>query len=133
MAQCGDGVVGVDNTFRKKFNREEYLQRARKREEKEAEAKKLKSKSKGQPPVQRKPLKHRDYEVDLGSRLGKTQVVNPVAPLSRQAGYYCSVCGCVAKDSANYLGPYKWKEASTRFGHVHAGGASIAGAGATEV
>lgn len=26
------------------------------------------------PPVQRKPLKHRDYEVDLSSRLGKTQV-----------------------------------------------------------
>jgi U4/U6.U5 tri-snRNP component SNU23 len=26
------------------------------------------------PPVQRKPLKHRDYEVDLDSRLGKTQV-----------------------------------------------------------
>ena len=26
------------------------------------------------PPLQRKPLKHRDYEVDLESRLGKTQV-----------------------------------------------------------
>lgn len=26
------------------------------------------------PPVQRQPLKHRDYEVDLDSRLGKTQV-----------------------------------------------------------
>lgn len=26
------------------------------------------------PPVQRKPLKHRDYVVDLESRLGKTQV-----------------------------------------------------------
>ncbi|KAL0375816.1 UNVERIFIED_CONTAM: Zinc finger matrin-type protein 2 [Sesamum calycinum] len=55
------------------------------------------------PPVQRKPLKHRDYEVDLESRLGKTQVVTPIAPLSQQAGYYCSVCECVVKDSANYL------------------------------
>ncbi|KAL2536935.1 U4/U6.U5 tri-snRNP component SNU23 [Forsythia ovata] len=53
--------------------------------------------------VQRKPLKHRDYEVDLESRLGKTQVVTPIAPLSQQAGYYCSVCECVVKDSANYL------------------------------
>jgi hypothetical protein len=26
------------------------------------------------PPVQRKPLKQRDYEIDLESRLGKTQV-----------------------------------------------------------
>ncbi|TXG65302.1 hypothetical protein EZV62_006577 [Acer yangbiense] len=55
------------------------------------------------PPVQRKPLKHRDYIVDLESRLGKTQVVTPIAPLSQQAGYYCSVCECVVKDSANYL------------------------------
>ncbi|KAK9139213.1 hypothetical protein Scep_008894 [Stephania cephalantha] len=92
-------AVGVDNTFRRKFDREEYLQRAREREEQE-EARK--SKSKG-PPVQRKPLKHRDFEVDLESRLGKTQVVTPIAPLSQQAGYYCSVCECVVKDSANYL------------------------------
>ncbi|KAL3538254.1 hypothetical protein ACH5RR_001620 [Cinchona calisaya] len=101
MAESSNSVVGVDNTFRKKFDREEYLQRAREREEKESE-KKSKSKSKG-PPVQRKPLKHRDYQVDLESRLGKTQVVTPIAPLSQQAGYYCSVCECVVKDSANYL------------------------------
>ncbi|KAG6750402.1 hypothetical protein POTOM_044893 [Populus tomentosa] len=140
----------VDNTFRRKFDPEEYLERAREREKQEG-----KSKSKG-PPVQRKPLKHRDYEVDLDSRLGKTQVlllwptpivkpvnegemnqrdsvnrglapfegvllfsivmllfylgwfhgsrvVTPIAPLSQQAGYYCSVCECVVKDSANYL------------------------------
>lgn len=101
MAEPGKSGAGVDNTFRKKFDREEYLERARKRELKEEEAK-LKGKSKG-PPVQRKPLKHRDYEVDLESRLGKTQVVTPIAPLSQQAGYFCSVCECVVKDSANYL------------------------------
>ncbi|CAN1161565.1 Zinc finger matrin-type protein 2 [Linum perenne] len=92
---------GVDNTFRKKFDTEEYLERAREREKQEAEGR-SKSKSKG-PPVQRKPLKHRDYHVDLESRLGKTQVVTPIAPLSQQAGYFCSVCECVVKDSANYL------------------------------
>ncbi|KAL2941140.1 Zinc finger matrin-type protein 2 [Bienertia sinuspersici] len=101
MAQSSNQAVGVDNTFRRKFDREEYLQRAREREEKEKDGR-PKSKSKG-PPVQRKPLKHRDYEVDLESRLGKTQVVTPIAPLSQQAGYYCSVCECVVKDSANYL------------------------------
>ncbi|MCD7446488.1 hypothetical protein HAX54_007803 [Datura stramonium] len=42
--------------------------------------------------VQRKPLKPRDYQVDLESRLGKTQ-----------AECYCPVCECVVKDSANYL------------------------------
>ncbi|GMH10429.1 hypothetical protein Nepgr_012270 [Nepenthes gracilis] len=101
MAQSSNHAVGIDNTFRRKFDREEYLQRAREREEKEKEGR-LKPKLKG-PPVQRKPLKHRDYEVDLDSRLGKTQVVTPIAPLSQQAGYYCSVCECVVKDSANYL------------------------------
>ncbi|KAI8531666.1 hypothetical protein RHMOL_Rhmol11G0153900 [Rhododendron molle] len=101
MAQPSNHPVGVDNTFRRKFDREEYLQRAREREEREADGG-FKSKSKG-PPVQRKPLKHRDYEVDLNSRLGKTQVVTPIAPLSQQAGYFCSVCECVVKDSANFL------------------------------
>ncbi|XP_016460296.1 uncharacterized protein LOC107783792 [Nicotiana tabacum] len=100
MDQSSNHVVGVDNTFRKKFDKEEYLQRAREREEKEADGRK--SKSRG-PPVQRKPLKPRDYQVDLESRLGKTQVVTPIAPLSQQAGYYCPVCECVVKDSANYL------------------------------
>ncbi|XP_024027496.1 zinc finger matrin-type protein 2 [Morus notabilis] len=102
MAQTSNNVsrvfrlaLGVDNTFRRKFDGEEYLERARS----EAEGK---NQSKC-PPVQRKPLKHRDYEVDLESRLGKTQVVTPIAPLSQQAGYYCSVCECVVKDSANYL------------------------------
>eukprot|EP00850_Spirogloea_muscicola_P001803 SM000007S20763 [mRNA] locus=s7:63475:65264:- [translate_table: standard] len=55
------------------------------------------------PAVQRAPLKQRDHSVDLASRLGKTQVVTQVTPLSQQAGYYCNVCECVVKDSANYL------------------------------
>ncbi|QCD98420.1 U4/U6.U5 tri-snRNP component SNU23 [Vigna unguiculata] len=88
MSNTSNNVVGVDNTFRRKFDREEYLERARERERQEEEGR-SKPKAKG-PPVQRKPLKHRDYEVDLESRLGKTQVVTPVAPLSQQ-------------DSANYL------------------------------
>ncbi|KAJ6974000.1 zinc finger matrin-type protein 2 [Populus alba x Populus x berolinensis] len=99
----------VDNTFRRKFDPEEYLERAREREKQEGKSiydglllLLLLCAAKG-PPVQRKPLKHRDYEVDLDSRLGKTQVVTPIAPLSQQAGYYCSVCECVVKDSANYL------------------------------
>lgn len=101
MAQPRSNAVGVDNTFRRKWDREEFLQKARERERQEEEDR-FNSKDKA-PPVQRKPLKHRDYEVDLESRLGKTQVVTPIAPLSQQAGYYCAVCECVVKDSANYL------------------------------
>jgi len=97
-------ATGVDNTSRRKWDKEEFAQRAREREEEEEEeeAGRHRGKPRG-PPVQRKPLKNRDYEVDLTSRLGKTQVVTPVAPLSQQAGYFCSVCECVVKDSANYL------------------------------
>ncbi|XP_072967449.1 uncharacterized protein [Typha angustifolia] len=102
MAHSGSNAGGVDNTFRRKWNKEEFLERAREREKEEKDEGRFKSKDKTSP-VQRKPLKHRDYEVDLESRLGKTQVVTPIAPLSQQAGYYCSVCECVVKDSANYL------------------------------
>ncbi|RDY09378.1 Zinc finger matrin-type protein 2, partial [Mucuna pruriens] len=102
MSNTSNNVAGVDNTFRRKFDREEYLERARERERQQQLTRCLIGAAKG-PLVQRKPLKHRDYEVDLESRLGKTQVVTPVAPLSQQAGYYCSVCECVVKDSANYL------------------------------
>lgn len=101
MSHSRSKAVGVDNTSRRKWDREEYLERARQREKDEEEGL-FKSKDKA-PPVQRKPLKPRDFEVDLESRLGKTQVVTPIAPLSQQAGYYCSVCECVVKDSANYL------------------------------
>lgn len=30
-------------------------------------------------------------------------MVASTAPTSQQAGYYCEVCDCVVKDSANYL------------------------------
>jgi U4/U6.U5 tri-snRNP component SNU23 len=51
----------------------------------------------------RKPLVARGYSIDLESKVGKVQVIAPGTPLSQQAGYYCDVCNCVVKDSANYL------------------------------
>ncbi|GMP41678.1 hypothetical protein CsSME_00011692 [Camellia sinensis var. sinensis] len=94
-AVSNNDAAGVDNTFRRKFDREEYLERAREREQKVL--------SKG-PPIQRRPLKHRDYEVDLESRLGKTQVDNFVLIyVSLPLVLLLSVWECVVKDSANYL------------------------------
>jgi U4/U6.U5 tri-snRNP component SNU23 len=130
MAQPGSHVNSVDNTYRRKWDREEYLERARERADEEDGRLKPKAKV---PPVQRKPLKHRDYEVDLESRLGKTQVVTPVAPLSQQAGYYCSVCECVVKDSANYLDHINGKKTSKGTGNVNASGKGIIGTGTTAV
>ncbi|GBG59414.1 hypothetical protein CBR_g38440 [Chara braunii] len=95
---------GVDNTFRRKWDKAEYAERARERERKEEEEEERRFRPKFRdPPVQRKPLKPREHDVDLTSRLGKTQVVTQVAPLSQQAGFYCDVCECIVKDSANYL------------------------------
>jgi hypothetical protein len=53
--------------------------------------------------VERTHLKQRDYQIDLAARLGKTQVVGLNMPLSQQAGYYCSVCDCILRDSQSYL------------------------------
>ncbi|PRQ16044.1 putative Zinc finger, U1-type [Rosa chinensis] len=94
-------VVGVG---RRRFNLEEYAERAceRQRQEEEEERAQKLTKSRG-PAVQRKPLKSRTYQVYLESRLGQTQVLTPTAPLSQQAGYLCSDCNCIVKDSANFL------------------------------
>ncbi|KAK4406744.1 Zinc finger matrin-type protein 2 [Sesamum angolense] len=105
MAQSSNAAAGVDNTFRRNLIERSTATRSRARRKGLAigAARRIGQNLNQGSPVQRKPLKHRDYEVDLESRLGKTQVVTPIAPLSQQAGYYCSVCECVVKDSANYL------------------------------
>jgi U4/U6.U5 tri-snRNP component SNU23 len=39
-----------------------------------------------------------------------------------QAGYFCRVCDCVVKDSANYLDHINGKKTSKGIGDVYAGG-----------
>ncbi|KAI3445407.1 hypothetical protein Pfo_002072 [Paulownia fortunei] len=96
-------VAGVDNTFRRKFAARTRAEKKRRRRLGENHKIKMQDTRSRRSPVQRKPLKHRDYEVDLKSRVGKTQVVTSIAPLSQKAGYYCSVCECVVREYANYL------------------------------
>jgi U4/U6.U5 tri-snRNP component SNU23 len=53
--------------------------------------------------VARANLQARDFEIDLASKLNKSQVQSVAMPLSAQAGYFCNVCDCVLKDSLAYL------------------------------
>ena len=88
--------------FRRKWDRDEYLERARKRIclEKEQEEEALRAKGR---PVKREFLKQRDYQVDLDSKLNKSQVITKTTPSSQSGGYHCNVCDCVVKDSINFL------------------------------
>ena len=53
---------------------------------------------------QRAFLKSREQKVDLDSKVGKVEIVNPTsADSSRGAGYWCEVCSCLLKDSVSYL------------------------------
>eukprot|EP00803_Ostreobium_quekettii_P005168 evm.model.scf_1525.3 EVM.evm.TU.scf_1525.3 scf_1525:10053-14977(+) len=105
---------GVDHTYRRTWDKEEYAEAAEEREKKEKEKEdnpmdaKRRRRWERDPLhqgliVQRDHLKSRDFQLDLTSRLGKTQVITLNTPLNQQAGYYCSVCDCILRDSQSYL------------------------------
>ncbi|XP_031440742.1 zinc finger matrin-type protein 2-like [Clupea harengus] len=90
---------GNKSDFRRKWDKDEYEELAQKRLNEERD----KKDGKPAPPVKRELLRHRDYKVDLESKLGKTIVITKTTPQSEMGGYYCNVCDCVVKDSINFL------------------------------
>ncbi|BDA50816.1 Zinc finger matrin-type protein 2 [Coccomyxa sp. Obi] len=105
---------GVDNTFRRTWDKDEYAEKAEAREKEEQEEEESALDAKRRKRLERDPLhqgiiveraklKQRDFSLDLTSRLGKSQVITNTTPLNQQAGYYCSVCDCILRDSASYL------------------------------
>eukprot|EP00697_Spironema_sp_BW2_P003481 gnl/Spiro4/14629_TR7876_c0_g1_i1.p1 gnl/Spiro4/14629_TR7876_c0_g1~~gnl/Spiro4/14629_TR7876_c0_g1_i1.p1 ORF type:complete len:161 (+),score=37.01 gnl/Spiro4/14629_TR7876_c0_g1_i1:92-574(+) len=119
---------GVSNVARRKWDTDFYAQKAEERKKErqqetveESRLAKLKERKVPHPP--RAPLKPRDFEVNLEAKLGKSQVVTSTTPLAHQGGFYCDVCECVVKDSANYFDHINGKKTHTRTGHVDAGAA----------
>lgn len=107
-------AAGVDNTYRRTWDKSDFEDKAKERETKEKEDEESaldikKRKRLERDPlhqgliVQRATLKPRDYQIDLAAKLNKTQVVSLAMPLNQQAGYFCSVCDCVLRDSQSYL------------------------------
>jgi U4/U6.U5 tri-snRNP component SNU23 len=99
----------------KTWNNEEYFKKAENliKEEKvknEHDVKELKKRKRMERDplhqgliVERAKLKARQFDLNLKVPLGKTQIIGNTTSLSQQAGFYCSVCECVLKDSVTYL------------------------------
>ncbi|CAL9685026.1 unnamed protein product [Knipowitschia caucasica] len=99
----GGGSGSKGNDFRRKWDKDEYENMAQKRLNEERERERNRDAKALAPPVKRDNLKHRDYKVDLESKLGKTIVITKTTPQAEMGGYYCNVCDCVVKDSINFL------------------------------
>jgi len=63
-------------------------------------------------------LTSRRNKVDLESKVGKTQVINPNLPeTAAAAGWYCEVCACLLKDSTSYLDHINGKKHQRALGY----------------
>jgi U4/U6.U5 tri-snRNP component SNU23 len=112
-AAAGDGGGGgagkfVANVVRRTWDLSEYEEKAKEKARLEEEAAASDAKQRNahrhaQALVVRAPLKHREKDVALESRLGKHTVISNATPLAQRGGYYCQVCECLLKDSITYL------------------------------
>lgn len=51
---------------------------------------------------QRAFIQSRKDRIDVDSKVGKTEVIDPTN-VEKGAGFWCEVCACLLKDSASYL------------------------------
>lgn len=100
MSGTTNGVVQVE---RRKWDKAEYALRA---QENEANAK-----VKERPGAPKEDLKERDFSLDFKGSVGKSTVCrfyftlinsNILQLQAKNSGFYCAVCDCTMKDSANY-------------------------------
>ena len=96
--------VGVDNQFRRTWDKEDYESKQALREF-EAETAEYERLGKYRPsvnPTHQKLKVDREHGVGLEDKIG-TQVVNITTELSGQGGFFCQLCNMLVKDSASWL------------------------------
>ena len=91
------------NNFRREWDKEAFEKRAKERLEAEMEAEREEErehkKTAPAPIVQRAPLMRRTEDLQLAKHVNLRQVVTGLD----QGAYFCKVCDCHLRDSANYL------------------------------
>ncbi|KAI0057949.1 hypothetical protein BV25DRAFT_1902369 [Artomyces pyxidatus] len=109
------GSKASDTDFRRKWDKEEYAERAKKKDDEERERmqeneqrlKQGKKPLRGKKQDLPKPtelMKRRENDLELDKNLGKTMVVqNPGGRGAGQPGFFCETCNRTYKDSVGYL------------------------------
>ncbi|KAF8637956.1 hypothetical protein AX16_010589 [Volvariella volvacea WC 439] len=105
----------ADTDFRRKWDKEEYAERAKRKdmeerermqenEERMRQGKRPRKGHKDDLPRPTELMKAREAPLELDKNLGKTMVVqNPTGRGPGQPGFYCETCNRTYKDSAGYL------------------------------
>ncbi|KAG6812027.1 hypothetical protein H0H92_004689 [Tricholoma furcatifolium] len=116
MADKASASKAADTDFRKKWDKEEYAERARKKDQEEKERmqeneermkqgkKPRKGPRRDDLPKPTELMQQREAPLELDKNLGKTMVVqNPSGKGPGQPGFYCEPCNRTYKDSVGYL------------------------------
>jgi U4/U6.U5 tri-snRNP component SNU23 len=104
-------AAGIDNTTRKKWDKQEYKEKALQRvnaeegdKQKNDRNNKLKASDFGlvvKQPLSRENMIERDFKRDLLSKVGTVTLVNPVT--KEGSGFMCKETGVILHDSISYL------------------------------
>ncbi|KAI0074360.1 hypothetical protein K474DRAFT_1601521 [Panus rudis PR-1116 ss-1] len=115
MSSGAYATKAKDTDFRKKWDKEEYAEKAKKKDEEERERMKENEErlKQGKKPLKGKRedlpkptelMKQREAPLELDKNLGKTMVVQNTSGRGPGVpGFYCEVCNRTYKDSHSYL------------------------------
>ncbi|KAF8635187.1 hypothetical protein AX17_003963 [Amanita inopinata Kibby_2008] len=96
--------TAADTDFRKKWDKEEYAERAKKKDQEERERKRPRRSKKDDLPKPTELMQQREAPLELDKNLNKTIVVqNPGGRGPGQPGFFCETCNRNYRDTTGYL------------------------------